>query len=88
MARVTAKDMDRILKPFTITCANCGSKDAIAFPAPIPGVVYCPCKSPEWLKSFALFATNKTREESGFNTISLDDVLGQGQLSKHIDCKQ
>lgn len=74
MPRLTAEDMDELLKPYNIKCGVCGREDAIAFPAPHPGVIYCPCTSPEWLKSFALFSTNRLRERQGFEAINLSEV--------------
>jgi hypothetical protein len=47
-----------LLEPFTLTCAKCGG-EAVAYPAPEPGAIYCPNCSPKWLKSYLEHATNR-----------------------------
>ena len=43
-----------LLKPITgVTCARCGSNEAIIYPDPMPyGTMFCPRCSPAWVKSF------------------------------------
>lgn len=61
--------LDEALTPLKARCVKCGG-EMIIYPRPdIKGTSYCPCTSPLWLKSFALFCTNQEREKHGLKPI-------------------
>jgi hypothetical protein len=57
---------EEITTPIAVQCTKCGGR-AVIYPAPSPpqGVCYCPCSSPAWLESFAIFSTSELRAARG-----------------------
>jgi hypothetical protein len=69
--KVKAKSitLDEALTPMKMQCIKCGGEMTV-YPRPdVKGTGYCPCTSPAWLKSFALFCTNEERIKHGLKPI-------------------